>query len=178
MIIRNSCLASVDLNKCGTSRGGIRCKWGDNQTWSRNPQRHLWCSKWSRAPVSVCMCPHQINFSIQLFSTQWPGDQPCPSPYCLARQLWLSRTCNLDHGSKATCSTFSLASYENTIFQGRVVQPFQLCERRSQGGFSRNASLEHIWPPWTHGITWSYGRVPGWSSFLNGSKNNLDRDLC
>ena len=124
MIIRNSCLASMDLNKCGTSRGGIRCKWGDNQTWLRNPEKHLWRSKWSRAPVSVCMCPHQINFSIQLFSTQWPGDQPCPAPYCLARQLWLSRTCNLDHGSKATYSTFSLACYEKYDILGTSCSVF------------------------------------------------------
>ena len=112
IIIRNSCLASMDLNKCGTSRGGIRCKWGDNQTWSWHPQKHLWCSKWSRAPVNDCVFSQQISCSLQLFSIQWPCDQPCPAPNCLARQLWLSRTCNLDHGSKATCSTFSLACYE------------------------------------------------------------------
>ena len=96
----------MDLNKCGTSRGGIRCKWGDNQTWSRNPEKHLWRSKWSRAPVNDFVFSQQIGCSIQLFSIQWPGDQPCPAPNCLARQLWLSRTCNLDHGSKATSSTF------------------------------------------------------------------------
>ena len=124
MIIRNSCLASMDLNKCGTSRGGIRCKWGDNQTWSRNPQKHLWRSKWSRAPVSVCMCPHQINFSIQLFSTQWPSDQPCPAPNCLARQLWLSRTCNLDHGSKARYSTFQLIVRKTWYFRDELFSLF------------------------------------------------------
>ena len=166
MIFRNSCLASMDLNKCGTSRGGIRCKWGDNQTWSRNPEKHLWRSKWSWPPVNNCVFSLQISCSIQLFLSS-----DLVTNLALPPTAWQD---NFDFPGLATWTTearqhvqlFHSLLTKNTIFQGRVVQPFQLCERRSQGGFSRNASLEHVWPSWAHGINWSYGRVPGYKSFF------------